>query len=80
MREQETAWILDDGNMALGTCGMRLTLVTYTDPCCIRFARAWDAENLRQSLYSHGLGEIASRVRPQEHMWEGRPDHYETIA
>ena len=40
----ETGWLLDDGRMCVGVCGNRFTIVCYTDPSAIRFARKQDAE------------------------------------
>ena len=59
----ETGWLLDDGHLCIGRAhhGLGLSMVTYTDPTAIRFARQQDAENMKAALSLRGS--------PVEHQW-----------
>jgi len=63
----ETGFLLDDGCLCLGCDTNGFLMVSYTDPKAIRFARAEDADRLRNGLHRLGLGMLSSK--PIEHAW-----------
>ena len=65
----ETGWLLDDGSLCIGASPHGLTMLAYTSPSAIRFARWEDAERFRRTMPALGMPLTAANVKAIEHAW-----------
>jgi hypothetical protein len=65
----ETGWLIEKGQLCLGSCGNKPAWVTFTDPSAVRFARKVDAENMLTSLRLMSDGGAFQSCTINDHAW-----------
>ncbi len=65
----ETGWLIEKGQLCLGSCDRKPRWVTFTDPTAVRFARNIDAENMLNSLRSMSDKGAFESCTINDHMW-----------
>lgn len=67
----ETGWLIEKGQLCLGSCDRKPSWVTFTDPTAVRFARKVDAENMLNSLRSMSDAGAFQNCTISDHAWVG---------
>jgi len=67
----ETGWLIEKGQLCLGSSCGKPAWVTFTDPSAVRFARKSDAENMLNSLRSMSDAGAFQNCTINDHAWIG---------
>jgi hypothetical protein len=65
----EEGWLIEKGQLCLGSCDRKPAWVTFTDPTAVRFARKIDAENMLNSLRSMSDAGAFEKCTIHDHSW-----------
>lgn len=65
----ESGWLIEKGQLCLGSCSNKPAWVTFTNPTAVRFARKVDAENMLASLRSMGHVGAFQNCTINDHAW-----------